>query len=104
MIYFGLTPGFVNYTLNDEVAITLSRFLNYALIPEELFYSTLFMIPGILYIKLKIIGSMHHTDTCMHVIAWNYALPLLVIFGVVTIVVDLAVHPWNYIYNASTQQ
>ena len=69
MIYFGLTPGFVNYTLNDEVAITLSRFLNYALIPEELFYSTLFMIPGTLYIKLKIIGSMHHTDTCMHVIA-----------------------------------
>ena len=50
MIYFALTPEFVNYTLNDEIAIALSRFLKDALIPEESFYSTLFMIPGtILY-------------------------------------------------------
>ena len=46
MIYFALTPEFVNYTLNDEVAVTLSEFLKDALIPEETFYSTLFMIPG----------------------------------------------------------
>ena len=46
MIYFALTPEFVNYTLNDEVAIALSKFLKDALIPEESFYSTLFMIPG----------------------------------------------------------
>ena len=48
LIYFALTPAFVNYTLNDEVAIALSRFLKDALIPEESFYSTLFMIPGML--------------------------------------------------------
>ena len=46
MIYFALSPEFVNYTLNDEVAIALSEFLKDALIPEESFYSTLFMIPG----------------------------------------------------------
>ena len=46
MIYFALTPEFVNYTLNDEVAIALARFLKYALVPEESFYSTLFMIQG----------------------------------------------------------
>ena len=46
MIYFALSPEFVNYTLNDEIAIALSEFLKDALIPEENFYSTLFMIPG----------------------------------------------------------
>ena len=46
MIYFALTPEFVNYTLNDEVAVTLYKFLKDAFVPEESFYSTLFMIPG----------------------------------------------------------
>ena len=46
MIYFALTPEFVNYVLNDEVAIALSKFLKDAYIPEEHFYSTLFMIQG----------------------------------------------------------
>ena len=46
MIYFALTPEFVNYTLYDAVAISLSKFLKDALAPEENFYSTLFMIPG----------------------------------------------------------
>ena len=46
MVYFALTPEFVNYVLNDAVAIALSKFLNDAYIPEEHFYSTLFMIPG----------------------------------------------------------
>ena len=50
-IYFALTPEFVNYTLNDDVAIALSRFLKDALAPEENFYSTLYMIPG-MYIIL----------------------------------------------------
>jgi hypothetical protein len=52
MTYFALTPSFVNYTLNDEVAVALSTFLKEALIPEESFYSTLFMISGtIIYLK-----------------------------------------------------
>ena len=46
MIYFALTPEFVNYVLNDEVAIALLKFLKDAYIPEEHFYSTLFMIQG----------------------------------------------------------
>ena len=46
MVYFALTPGFVNYVLNDTVAVALSKFLRDAYIPEEHFYSTLFMIPG----------------------------------------------------------
>ena len=46
LVYFALTPEFVDYVLNDEVAIALSKFLKDAFIPEEYFYSTLFMIPG----------------------------------------------------------
>ena len=60
MIYFALTPEFVNYTLNDEVAVTLSRFLKDALVPEELFYSTLFMIPGT-YEVLLLFAPMYAT-------------------------------------------
>ena len=46
MVYFALTPEFVDYVLNDKVAIALFKFLKDAYIPEEYFYSTLFMIPG----------------------------------------------------------
>ena len=46
MVYFALTPEFVDYVLNDEIAIALSKFLKDAYIPEEHFYSTLFMIKG----------------------------------------------------------
>ena len=46
IIYFALTPEFMNHTLYDVVAINLSKFLKDALAPEENFYSTLFMIPG----------------------------------------------------------
>ena len=46
MMFFALTPEFVNFTLNDEVAIALAKFLRDAFAPEEHFYSTLFMIPG----------------------------------------------------------
>ena len=46
MAYFALAPEFVDYMLNDKVAITLSKFLRDAYIPEEHFYSTLFMISG----------------------------------------------------------
>ena len=46
LIFFALTPEFVNYILNDKVAIAFSRFLKDALVPEEMFYSTLFMTPG----------------------------------------------------------
>ena len=49
IIYFALTPEFVNYLLNDKVAIALYEFLKDSLIPEEHFYSTLFMIPGKLF-------------------------------------------------------
>ena len=46
VIYFALTPEFVNYTLNDEVTVALSRFLKDTLVPEKSFYCTLFIIPG----------------------------------------------------------
>ena len=46
MAYFVLTPEFVNFTLNDEIAMALSKFLRNAFAPEEHFYNTLFMIPG----------------------------------------------------------
>ena len=46
MVYFALTPEFVDYVLNDKIAIALTKFLKDAFIPEEFFYSTLFMIPG----------------------------------------------------------
>ena len=46
MVYFALTQEFVNYVLSNTVAIALSKFLIDALIPEEHFYSTLFMNPG----------------------------------------------------------
>ena len=50
MVYVALTQEFVNYVLSDEIAIALSDFLSDALIPEEHFYSTLFMIPGKLFV------------------------------------------------------
>ena len=46
MVYFALSPEFVEYVLYDPVAVALIRFLKDAYIPEEHFYSTLFMIPG----------------------------------------------------------
>ena len=46
MVYFALTPEFVEYVLYNKVANTLHEFIKDALIPEEHFYSTLFMIPG----------------------------------------------------------
>ena len=63
MIYFALTPEFVNYALNDEVAIALSKFLRNAFSPEEHFYSTLFMIPGKIstsYIATRVAIYVHN--------------------------------------------
>ena len=46
MVYFALTPEFVEYVLYNKVANALRKFLKDAFIPEEHYYSTLFMIPG----------------------------------------------------------
>lgn len=72
MIYFALSPNFVNYTLNNEVAIALAEFLKDALIPEESFYSTLFMIPGMsLSIVILFSHNCHCTCACLKLLAIN---------------------------------
>lgn len=49
LVYFALTPVFTEYVLYNKVAITLYKFLESADVPEEHYYSTLFMIPGKLH-------------------------------------------------------
>ena len=46
MIFFSLTPNFVDFLLHNKTAIDFHNFLTNTFIPEENFYASLYMIPG----------------------------------------------------------